>query len=312
MMKRLCIFFAIFLSCVKEGSAEIQCIGYYVGNNVTYQQSNIGDAFNKFSSTLTGRWAGGSQSSKYLSWQTVSGSNTAYAIAIPKTVDLNVSGLTYKIYINPQDTFDIPGSADWQAFKVNETREGCAVNTKGLWESRGAAITGGSTSFNVQGRPLPTGSFTLSVPYILAWGTSNNETHDYLAKKIWDYVGVGEPTGTFNIKMVVQNNCDISDLNLTFDHGKLTPDEIDNHRISKKLSVTCSSDATIRFSLTDSSPTASGIRSNMKLISGGKDVSILQGRDLEIDVISTLEKIDGYTVIEGPFEMSTILMVEYV
>ncbi|EAB2297529.1 hypothetical protein MLA66_004423 [Salmonella enterica] len=294
--------------------ADIQCVGHYVGDNVSYQQSNIGDAFNKFSATLRGNWPGGGQSSKYLSWQSFGRGRTAYSVAIPKSTSLNVLGQVYKVHLNAVGAFDVPGTSNWQAFKTSETEEGCVVNTGGGWMDIHAGITSGYVSFTVQGRPLPSGQFDLTLPYILAWGTSpGGDSYEYLARRSWDYVGVGNVTGYFNVKMVIQNKCDISALNLTFDHGRLYPNQIQGHTVKKSLSVICDEVSTIKFTFTNSSPSNLEIKSNMKVLKDNKEITQAHGKKIDIDIVSELENTRlGSLAKEGVFSMNTVLMVEYV
>lgn len=81
-----CFFLTAFFVSFGVKASTI-CVGHYVGNNVGFTSSFVGDQFNKVNIKTHGRWNGGGQDSLYKSLRDFAGFSS-YSVAVPKKIPL--------------------------------------------------------------------------------------------------------------------------------------------------------------------------------------------------------------------------------
>lgn len=242
----LSVFFASFY--VK---AETICVGHYIGNNVGFSSYQVGDAFNKLELISEGRWNGGSQNAYYKSLRNFSGWSS-YSVAVPKELSLPNSPVRLVLTL-PGSTITVPTNDNWQAVFVQQTHIGCAHDTHGGWqEIADTGITAGAVNLRISGVGLSSGQYALDVPYILAWGSSEDGDSGRDFQNTWKTgnVGTGNVTGYFHIEFKVNNKCDVISPNneLVLKHGEMTPDMVSGNKVaSKELSLSCLVPSSVKF-----------------------------------------------------------------
>ena len=310
----LSVFFASF--CAKADTGTI-CVGYYVGNNVGFTHSFVGDQFNRINIKSYGKWDGGSQMSNYKSLYAFKGYST-YSVAVPKQVSLPGSSVQITLTLTG-NVITVPTDNKWQAVFILKDGWGCEKNTRGVWMPIYAAITAGQIGVNLSGKGLPSGQYQLDVPYILAWGSSKdgNETRDFQETWKAGNVGTREFTGYFSLKFTIKNKCEITSLinnKLELEHGTMTPDEVSGHRVtSKELSLSCKTPSRVKFQFQPQKvDLGNGISSRLTLNISGTEYSdnpvsaVIDNSKLK--VISTLQ---GKSDVAGELYGVSVLTVLY-
>ncbi|ENY3616485.1 hypothetical protein ACFMH7_004807 [Escherichia coli O8:H49] len=110
--------------------ASTICVGHYVGNNVGFTSSLVGDQFNKVNIKSYGQWNGGGQDSLYKSLRKFTGFSS-YSVAVPKKISLPGSSAQLTLTLS-DNAITVPTDNKWQAVFVQQTNEGCGVNTQGV------------------------------------------------------------------------------------------------------------------------------------------------------------------------------------
>ncbi|HDY1778227.1 TPA: hypothetical protein RPB66_004004 [Escherichia coli] len=316
MFYRMFIFFFCFVISISARSNTV-CVGSYVGNNVGFTSLLGGDQFNKVNVRTNGHWNGGYQLSHYKSTQTVEGL-TVYSVAVPKEIELSDNAGMLTITPSNNNVMTVPTNDKWQAIFIQQTREGCARDTGGVWQDTSAGISSGSVSLNLSGKGLPSGTYQLNIPYVLAWGTSKDGDANRDFQNTWKAgnVGVNNVTGYFSINFVIKNKCEISYKNdILLDHGTLTPDDINgNQASSDELSVSCQIKTPVRFQFNPQQvELGNGVISQLSLNFSGKnnlDMSIPEMiKNDKFKVTSTLQKKSN--VMAGKLKGVSVLNITY-
>lgn len=296
--------------------ANTICVGYYVGNNVGFTSYFSGDQFNKLDLKTNGRWNGGSQASFYKSLRYFAGWSS-YSVAVPKKISL--SGFSAQLTLTLSgNVITIPTDNNWQAVFVHQDHEGCMVDTHGSWQQVRAGIKAGQININLSGYGLPSGQYQLDVPYILAWGSSEDGNANRDFQETWK-AGNVEPsnvTGYFSIEFVVKNKCDITSKNneLVLKHGTMTPDIVSGNKvISKELSLSCVAPTDVKFQFQPQRvELGNGVSSKLTLKISDREYSdnpvSATINSSKLKVISTLQ---GEVVAAGELYGTSVLTVFY-
>lgn len=316
MFYRMFIFF--FCVVISFGArSNTVCVGSYIGNNVGFTSLFGGDQFNKVNVKTNGQWNGGYQLSHYKSTQTVDGA-TVYSVAVPKEIALSNNAGMLTITSSNNNVMTVPTNNKWQAIFIQQTREGCARDTGGLWQETSAGISSGYVSLNLSGKGLPSGAYQLNIPYILAWGTSKDGDANRDFQNTWKAgnIGVNNLTGYFSINFLVKNKCEISyKNNIVLDHGTLTPSDINSSQVSSdELSVSCQIKTPVRFLFNPQHvDLGNGVISQLSLNFSGKkylDMSIPKMiKSDKFKITSILQKKSN--VMAGKFKGVSVLNILY-
>ncbi|MDK6579362.1 hypothetical protein QP300_11020 [Escherichia coli] len=244
-----CFFLTAFFVSFGVKASTI-CVGHYVGNNVGFTSSFVGDQFNKVNIKTHGRWNGGGQDSLYKSLRDFAGFSS-YSVAVPKQISLPGSSVQLTLTLSG-NVITVPIDNRWQAVFVQQTNEGCAVNTQGVWQQVHVGIRAGQVNIALSGNGLPSGRYQLDVPYILAWGSSTDGNANRDFQDTWKAgnVGTSNVTGYFSLEFTIKNKCEITSVNneLVLKHGTMTPDVVSGSKvISKELSLSCETPTGVRF-----------------------------------------------------------------
>ncbi len=313
----------LFFLCVCGSfyvKADTYCVGHYIGNNVGFTSSLVGDQFNKLNVNTYGQWNSGLQVSQYKSTMRVDElmSKTAYSVAVPKKMKLTNGGNELDVTLLGSDVITVPTNSDWQAVLVQTSEESC-YDTGGVWEQRIAGIVGGKVDIRISGNGLPSGVYKVDIPYILAWGTSVNGSADSNFRDTWKAgnVGVNNVTGYFSISFSVKNKCDVLPVNTVLDlnHGIMTPYQVSGNKvISESFSLSCNIPTSVKFTFQPQNvELGNGVSSKLTLKVSGKeysDVSVPVSiyRDT-LQITSTLQQKQDTPA--GELHGSSILTVNY-
>lgn len=297
-------------------NANTVCVGHYVGNNVGFTSTLVGDQFNKLSVKTYGQWNGGGQLSFYKSTQSVAGWTT-YSVAVPKKVSLpNDAG---ELIINSpnNNVITVPTNDKWQAVFVQQIQEGCAFDTGGAWQEIMAGIRPGSVDLNLSGRGLPSGSYRLDIPYVLAWGTSESGDAYRDFQNTWKAgnVGVSNVTGYFSIEFVVKNRCEISSSNeIVLKHGIMKPSEVkENQVVSDEVSVSCEIPTPVTFQFHPQKvELGNGVSSQLALdFLGRRYIDKTMPVIIHNDKFSVISTLNGQSDLAGELYGTSVLTMLY-
>lgn len=107
-----CLFLTAFFVSFGVKASTI-CVGHYVGNNVGFTSSFVGDQFNKINIKTHGRWNGGGQDSLYKSLRDFAGFSS-YSVAVPKKISLPGSSVQLTLTLSG-NVITVPTDNRWQA-----------------------------------------------------------------------------------------------------------------------------------------------------------------------------------------------------
>lgn len=306
------LFFSAIAFPLYAEASESWCMGYYTGSSIfNTQWRQQGDQNNRLNATGSTTWPTTRYLSRYWSTQKDGATITVYSMALPEQV--SVAGNKILTLSAPNNKLRIPG-APWFGYQLHTTAENC-VSTGGMWISRNAKITAGSIDMYLTGVGLPSGNYSVRIPYVLAWGTSQNLGVGQIFSKIWETgnVGVTDHTGEFDVSFTINNKCDITDIStIILNHGELTPGSAIANKSTSVRRVNCSAPTTIRFTLSPQVvPLWNGLESRLKVVdaTGNAAETLLVNGSVDFKVESTLNKVSN--IAEGEFLGASVLVIEY-
>lgn len=309
-----CAFFMLFF--VSSVNAT-QCIGYFSNAQsagIVSHWGNKGDQFSSVNMVGGVSWPNGKAISMYKSPNEVKfGDHSTYTIALPKKV--YIKNNTLDLSVLGRDPFNTPLNNGYNAWLVGTVREGCRALPPGWQLVNDTGVTAGSLSISLKGHGLPSGYYTVNIPYTLAWGTDPNQSEVARIRGTWAEINPANSTGAFDVSFEVKNKCDLSEASdIVFNYGGLSPDNVKGNKKEKRKVISCLNDSIITFSLSPSQVDLSnGIIANIKVKDmKGNEITTLSSvgnRTTQFNIESVLDT--KGKVVAGEFSGSSVLTINY-
>lgn len=240
---------SIFILLSALDAYATKCIGYYTSNNlITSSFGNVGDQFSNTNIKGGLSWASGHTSAHYKS-SIRHNNGMTYSIALPK--ELNLTGNNYHLNITvPGKTpYNISAAPSYNGWLIQTVVENCGIFEN--WsDTSDTFIAGGNIKIQLEGTGLPTGSYSVRIPYTIGWGADTNESEGDRILGLWREVNPAvNRTGFFDVAFEVKNNCQQAGNEITIDYGELSLDRVNGAKKTKTYTFSCHDPATVEFTL---------------------------------------------------------------
>lgn len=313
-MKYIIPFF-ILLSAFDAYATK--CIGYYTSNNlITSNFGNVGDQFSIVNIKGDLSWATGHTRAYYKS-SIRHNNGVIYSIALPKKIKTIGNNYYLNITVPGKTPYNISAAPSYNAWFVQTEVEKCRIFEN--WSDvPDTFIDGGNIKIQLEGTGLPSGSYSVRIPYTIGWGADTNESEGDRILGLWREVNPAvNRTGFFDVTFEVKNNCQQTGVNknvIAINYGDLSLDKVNGAKKSENYTIFCHDPTTVKVVLM---PEKVDLKENLsaeliiKNSQGDKKrILFVDGQNTTTINIESVLKTDG-NILPGKFSGSSILSVKY-
>lgn len=305
----LCIFFIL-----NAPSKAAECIGYYTNSaqiGVMSQWGDKGDQFSNVNIVGNVSWPLSRGTAMYYSPNGVKGEGiwSTYSISLPKTIDIN--GVKLDVTIPGHDYLNFGNHPTKNIWILTSKNESCYAYPQ--WSLvDNVKIRPEIFNINIQGKALPSGTYNVTMPYVIAWALDRWKSPQERTKSIWPHIPANTQTGEFNISFTVTNKCSLlSSQNIHFDYGSLPVDLVNGSTKEVNRQIKCLTPTNVTFSLLPATVNLNnGVTANIKVKKDNVEQNTILVDGNTSFLVESVLQANG-NIKTGAFSGSSVLNITY-